>query len=96
VVRRIDRGWPAILTGLALLASAMPASAQTGETVTACDTLLAARRLDAAGPAAAPESACRRIARAEIGPVEQRALIGGAPYECLVIRGAGRCLWVVP
>jgi hypothetical protein len=67
--------------------------------VTACDTLLAARRVDAAagsdhqGPS---EAGCRRIARREIGTVEQRAMIGGAPYECMTVAGAGRCLWIVP
>ena len=72
--------------------------AQTAD-VTACDTLLAARRIDAAagsGHQNLPESGCRRIARRDIGTVEQRAMIGGAPYECITIAGAGRCLWIVP
>ncbi|MHC2105661.1 MULTISPECIES: hypothetical protein [unclassified Methylobacterium] len=74
------------------------AAAQDPSTVTACDTLIATRRIDAAsGPAReAPEPGCRRIPRGEIGPVEQRALIGGAPYECMTITGSSRCLWVVP
>ncbi|MCJ2123289.1 hypothetical protein [Methylobacterium sp. J-077] len=74
------------------------ASAQDRTTVTACETLIATRRIDAAtGPAReAPEAGCRQIARADIGTVEQRALIGGAPYECMTVAGAGRCLWVVP
>lgn len=74
------------------------ASAQDPSTVIACDTLIATRRIDAAtGPTReAPEPGCRRVPRADIGPVEQRALIGGAPYECMTITGSGRCLWVVP
>jgi hypothetical protein len=66
--------------------------------VTACDTLLAARRLDAAGSAqqSPSEPGCRRIARRDIGTVEQRAMIGGAPYECMTVAGADRCLWIVP
>ncbi|MCJ2143652.1 hypothetical protein [Methylobacterium sp. E-066] len=74
------------------------ASAQDRTTVTACDTLIAARRIDAAtGPARdTPEAGCRQVPKADIGPVEQRALIGGAPYECMTITGAGRCLWVAP
>ena len=65
----------------------------------ACDTLLAARRVDAATGAsrtAEGEAGCRSIDRTTIGSVEQRALIGGAPYECMTIAGAGRCLWIVP
>jgi hypothetical protein len=70
-----------------------------GASVTACDTLIAARRIDAAagsGQAAAPEPECRRVPRSQVGAVEQRALIGGAPYECLSVAGTGRCLWIVP
>jgi hypothetical protein len=73
-------------------------AAQDRSTVTACETLLATRRIDAAtGPAReAPEAGCRTIPKADIGTVEQRALIGGAPYECMTVAGSGRCLWVVP
>lgn len=75
------------------------ALAQDKTTATACDTLLAARRVDAAagsGQPALAEAGCRSIDRDKIGTVEQRALIGGAPYECMTIAGAGRCLWIVP
>ncbi|MBE7199655.1 MAG: hypothetical protein INR70_17885 [Parafilimonas terrae] len=75
------------------------AAAQDDASVTACDTLIAARRIDAAagsGQPAAPEPECRRVPRSQVGPVEQRALIGGAPYECLSVAGKGRCLWIVP
>ncbi|MCJ2055488.1 hypothetical protein MKL09_02860 [Methylobacterium sp. J-048] len=88
-----------MLAALAIgLAGAGSAAAQDRATVTACDSLIATRRIDAAtGPAReTPEAGCRRISRADIGTVEQRALIGGAPYECMTVAGAGRCLWVVP
>ena len=65
----------------------------------ACETLIAARRIDAAsgsGGPASSEAGCRRIPRGAIGTVEQRALIGGAPYECLTVSGGGPCLWIVP
>lgn len=76
-----------------------PSFAQDGTAVTACDTLLAARRIDAAsgsGRPAASDTGCRRIPRSQIGTVEQRAMIGGAPYECMTIPGGGHCLWIVP
>ncbi|MBE7197525.1 MAG: hypothetical protein INR70_06955 [Parafilimonas terrae] len=75
------------------------AAAQDPSMATACETLLAARRVDAAsgtGGAATSEPGCRSVDRQAIGSVEQRALIGGAPYECMTIAGAGRCLWIVP
>ena len=88
------------------LALAIPASlwmntahAQNDTSVTACDTLIAARRIDAAvgsGQQAPVEAECRPVLRSRVGPVEQRALIGGAPYECLSVAGSGRCLWIVP
>ncbi len=81
------------------VASSGSAHAQDPDTVIACETLIAARRIDAATGAdrAAPlDAGCRRIPRRTIGPVEQRALIGGAPYECMTIADAGRCLWIVP
>lgn len=93
-------------TSLALLFVALPtvatsgsAHAQDSDTVIACETLIAARRIDAAAGAdrtAGLDAGCRRIPRRTIGPVEQRALIGGAPYECMTIADAGRCLWIVP
>jgi hypothetical protein len=73
--------------------------AQDSATVTACESLLAARRIDAAagsGQPAAPEAECRRIPRSQVGSVEQRAMIGGAPYECMTVVGGGRCRWIVP
>lgn len=75
------------------------AAAQDHATAIACETLIAARRIDATtgpGHPAEAEAGCRSIDRKTIGSVEQRALIGGAPYECMTIAGAGRCLWIVP
>ncbi|MWV23675.1 hypothetical protein FVE89_17105 [Methylobacterium sp. 2A] len=88
-------------TGLVILSAAVwtgSAIAQDRATAIACDTLLAARRIDATPGSgrAAGETGCRSIDRQTIGSVEQRALIGGAPYECMTIAGAGRCLWIVP
>jgi hypothetical protein len=84
---------------LALALCSGTAEALDADSVTACDSLLAARRIDAgSGPARreTAEAGCRRIQRSTIGTVEQRAMIGGAPYECMTIAGAGRCLWIVP
>lgn len=89
-------------TILALLPAALwagSALAEDATTVTACETLLAARRLDAAAGSdrpAEPEAGCRRLPRSQVGSVEQRAMIGGAPYECMTVTGSGRCLWIVP
>ncbi|MDP4002632.1 hypothetical protein [Methylobacterium sp. NEAU K] len=88
-----------MLTAVLVVLAACSARAQDGTAVTACDTLIAARRIDAASGSArdAPlEAGCRRIPRGEIGTVEQRAMIGGAPYECMTVAGSGRCLWIVP
>ena len=95
------------VAGLAAAALA-PARAQeqarVGGDVVACDSLVALRQLMAragedreAVPALVPrEPNCRSVARAEIGAVEHRAMVGGAPYECLAVRAAPACLWVLP
>ncbi|MCJ2088246.1 hypothetical protein MKK88_19990 [Methylobacterium sp. E-005] len=87
-----------LLMLVTVLLGAEAAAAQDRTTATACDTLLAARRMDAASAPGQPsdEPGCRSVDRKSIGSVEQRALIGGAPYECMTIAGAGRCLWIVP
>ena len=88
-----------ILAALPLAVAPRDARAQGADTVIACETLIAARRIDAASGGGAPapsEDGCRRMPRSAVGTVEQRALIGGAPYECLTIAGGGRCLWIVP
>lgn len=94
------------LTALAvpLLFAASPAFAGTAaESVPACDSLVALRRLavkageDHARAAAeiASEPGCRLVARSEIGAAERRTVFGGAPYECLA-HAEGSCLWVMP
>lgn len=88
-----------IVVLLPIALGSQTAVAQDKAAAIACDTLLAARRADAAagsGQPAPAEAGCRSIDRDKIGSVEQRALIGGAPYECMTIAGAGRCLWIVP
>lgn len=88
-----------ILAALAAILVPELAAAQDSAAVTACDSLIATRRIDAATGAdrAAPlEAGCRRIARSAIGAVEQRAMIGGAPYECMSVTGGGHCCWIVP
>ena len=88
-----------ICTAMPVLLWSAAALPQESAQVIACDTLLAVRRIDAApGPRPEPaaEPGCRRIARAAVGTVEQRAMIGGAPYECLTVAGFARCVWVVP
>ncbi|MEE7447326.1 hypothetical protein MRF4_05595 [Methylobacterium radiotolerans] len=89
------------LTAVVLPLAVAPrkARAQGADSVVACETLIAARRIDAAAGGSGPapsEAGCRPIPRSAIGAVEQRALIGGAPYECMTIADGGRCLWIVP
>lgn len=71
-------------------------------TVIACDTLVSLRVLMAAGGHDAMEGAlpqhpgCRTISRDRIGAPEHRAMVGGAPFECLAVVGEKACAWVVP
>ncbi|MDP4025918.1 hypothetical protein Q8W71_25120 [Methylobacterium sp. NEAU 140] len=82
--------WLAALT-------AAPASAVDGPAVIACDSLLAARRVDAAASRPAePGPDCRQVDGSGVGAVERRALVGGAPYECRAVAGTPDCLWIVP
>ncbi|MCJ2082195.1 hypothetical protein [Methylobacterium sp. J-090] len=82
-------------------AAAVPESAQP---VIACESLVGLRLLMGDGGtdhAAALERlprhpACHLIARDRIGAAEQRAMIGGAPFECLTVRDEARCAWVMP
>lgn len=68
----------------------------------ACETLIAARVAMAREPDARTASAvseqlgCASVPRDGIGAVEQRAMVGGRPYECLTLKDAGRCVWIVP
>ena len=89
-------------TGLALLLAA-PACAESDDRVAACDTLVSLRLLATAAPAraaglaaAAGRPGCKAVSRADVGAVEHRAMIGGAPFECLAVKGEPACLWVQP
>lgn len=97
------RPWRSLPVGLALVLAAAPALAQPGERIAACDTLVALRILTAAAPdrdaalaRVSGQPGCRAVARAQIGAVEHRAMIGGAPFECLAVGGEPACLWVQP
>jgi len=89
----------ALVLGALTLAAPSDPRAREADSVVACETLISARRIDAASGAAAPapsEAGCHHIPRSDVGPVEQRALIGSTPYECVIVANAGRCLWLVP
>lgn len=94
----------AIMMAFVALMIASPESAQSQvPDVIGCDSLVALRLLTAdarsstyAGERLANHPGCRRVSRGELGDVGQRAMIGGAPFECLAIRGSDACLWVAP
>ncbi|WP_019904190.1 hypothetical protein [Methylobacterium sp. 77] len=91
-----------------LLALAGTSAAQADETaardVVACETLVNLRVLMGQAQAdharaladLASHPGCRRIARVRIGAAEHRAMIGGAPFECLAVTDEPNCLWVMP
>lgn len=94
--------------GLAiLLVMASTNAASAGDAsprdVVACDTLVHLRVLmgrTPADPAAASAAlsghpGCRRISRDRVGAPEHRAMIGGAPFECLAVTGETSCLWIM-
>ena len=67
-----------------------------------CDDLVSLRRLMAEAPdkATAKEHlsghpACRAVEPGRIGEVERRAMIGGAPFECVRV-GQSACAWLLP
>lgn len=82
-------------------ATGAPLKAETSS-VLACDTLVNLRVLMGSGDRATAEAAlpghpgCRRIQRDRIGTAEHRAMVGGAPFECLAVTGEGSCAWVWP
>lgn len=89
--------------GLVLSLNTVPAFAQPGEWVAACDTLVSLRILNGAAPdrdaalaRVAGQPGCKAILRADVGAVEHRAMIGGAPFECLTVKAEAACLWVRP
>ncbi|AWN37244.1 hypothetical protein [Methylobacterium radiodurans] len=87
-----------------LLLAALPAAAQApAATVPVCESLVALRQLAAsagedrtrAAALVAGRPGCRLVPREGIGAVEHRAMVGGAPYECLA-QPSGGCVWVMP
>jgi len=88
----------AALTGL-VVGGSVPARAEAPE-VLACETLVQLRVLMASGNRSAASlpghPGCRLIPRARIGAAEHRAMVGGAPFECLAVAGEGACAWVWP
>ncbi|GJD77354.1 hypothetical protein [Methylobacterium gregans] len=89
---------------LLLLLAADPAAAQAPrDAVPVCESLVALRQLAArvgedrvrAAAAVSSQPGCRLVPRDAIGAVEHRAMVGGAPYECLA-QATGGCLWVMP
>lgn len=93
------------LGGLILvLAGGAEAAPEPVHPVIACETLVGLRLLMGDGgtdhATAATRLArhpdCRSVARDRVGTAEQRAMIGGAPFECLTVADEGRCAWVLP
>lgn len=99
-----------LLLALLGVASAARAAPDAGPNVIACDTLVSLRVLmaqarddhSAAVSRLSEHPGCRIVARERVGEAEQRAMIGGAPFECLRIAGDGAttaqaaCAWVMP
>lgn len=98
------RIWIVPAACLALVAGGINASGQeaTVGNVIGCESLVSLRILMAqAQPDSDPGSLaahpdCASIPRDRIGPVARRAIVGGAPHECMTVRDAERCVWIVP
>ncbi|GJD87390.1 MULTISPECIES: hypothetical protein [Methylobacterium] len=93
-----------LLPTLPMLLVALPAMAQgPAGAVPACENLVALRQLAAragedrvrAAAQVSSQPGCRLVPRDAVGAVEHRAMVGGAPYECLAL-ATGGCLWVMP
>ncbi|GJE18896.1 hypothetical protein [Methylobacterium marchantiae] len=88
---------------LALAAGAARADDARREVV-ACETLVSLRVLmgqtqsdhDQALAALPGHPGCRTVARDRVGAAEHRAMIGGAPFECLAVKDEPSCLWIMP
>jgi hypothetical protein len=94
-----------ILAGAVLaLAASGAARGADGQPVIACETLVGLRLLmgDGVGDHASAtmrlshHPTCRLVPRERVGAAEHRAMVGGAPFECLAIQDEGRCAWVMP
>lgn len=87
-----------IMTGVGMGGtSSAGAGPMSPSEVVACDTLVNLRVLMGQAQAdLATHPGCRRIARDRIGAPEHRAMIGGAPFECLAVTDEPSCLWIKP
>lgn len=92
----------ALVLGLAGVGSAHAGGSSPD--VVACKTLVDLRVLmqqapagrDAALARLADHPGCRRVSRDRIGSAEHRAMVGGAPFECLAVKDETACLWIMP
>lgn len=95
---------PWTIAALLALSSAAASGQEGPRAVIACDTLVNLRLLmaearddHARALAALPgRPGCRTLARDRVGAAEHRAMVGGAPFECLSVTDEGACLWVMP
>lgn len=94
--------WPIALL-LALAGTGAAGAVDTPRDVIACETLVTLRVLmgqasdrDGALAHLSGHPGCRLVARDRIGAAEHRAMVGGAPFECLAVRDEVACLWVMP
>lgn len=91
-----------LVLGLALALPSIVRAEEPAAWPIVCDDLVSLRRLMAEAPDKADATrhlsghpACRAIAPARIGEVERRAMIGGAPFECVRV-GQSACAWLLP
>lgn len=102
-MRRLPWTLLPLLAALPVAAQAPGAAPPIGDAVPVCESLVALRQLAAragedrarAAAAVSGQPGCRLVPRGAIGAVERRAMVGGAPYECLA-QATGGCLWVMP
>lgn len=98
---RLHRAGLLIAAGLILYKPAA-STAEESAPVIVCDTLVTLRVLmaegdrDAALPHLPAHPGCRAVPRARLGSPERRAMVGGAPFECLAIKDESACVWVYP
>ncbi|MHC2020209.1 hypothetical protein [Methylobacterium sp. CM6247] len=87
-----------IMTGVGMAGTTLAgAGSMSASEVVACDTLVNLRVLMGQARVDLGDlPGCRRIARDRVGAPEHRAMIGGAPFECLAVRGEPSCLWIKP
>ncbi|KQP51658.1 hypothetical protein [Methylobacterium sp. Leaf106] len=99
-----QKRWGLVILLVIAASKAASAGDASPRDVVACDTLVQLRVLmgrTPSDPAAASADlsghpGCRRIARDRVGAPEHRAMIGGAPFECLAVTGEASCFWIMP